>query len=114
MTFEYSFERRRRGVETRLVTGHPRPQPDPILQHKLARAHRWAKAIRNGQTFVALAQSEGRSESYVRSRLSLASLALAIQRATLAGTIGPECTTDRLLRLQMPVSWTDQVKAVNL
>ena len=58
--------------------------------------------------------TERQSESYVRSRLSLASLALAIQRATLAGTIGPECTTDRLLRLQMPVSWTDQVKGVNL
>ena len=114
MTFEHSFERCRRRVETRLVTGQPQPQPDLILQHNLARAHRWVKAIRNGQTFVALAQSEGRSESYVRTRMSLAFLAPAIQRAILSGTIGPEWTTDRILRLQMPASWADQVKAFNL
>ena len=114
MTFEHSFERRRSGVETRLVTGNPQPQPDSILQHNLARAHRWAKAIRNGQTCVALAQSEGRSESYVRTRMSLAFLAPTIQRAILSGTIGPEWTTDRLLRQQLPAGWADQIKVLNL
>ena len=51
--------------------------------------------------------TEGRSESYVRTRMSLAFLAPAIQRAILSGTIGPEWTTDRILRLQLPGSWSD-------
>ncbi len=38
MSVQQAFQRRRRGAETRRVTGTVAPQPDPVLQQNLARA----------------------------------------------------------------------------
>jgi site-specific DNA recombinase len=73
--FEQPFTQRRRGVETRLVSGHTLPRPDPTLQQNLARAHGWVRALRAGQSLAQIAATEGRSESAIRSRLTLAFLA---------------------------------------
>jgi site-specific DNA recombinase len=114
MTFEYPFQLRRRGVETRLISGSPEPRPDPVLQQNLTRAHRWAKALRGGQSLTELAKSEGCSESSLRSRLSLAFLAPSIQRAIIDGTIASEWTTDRLLRQNLPADRSQQEKRLDL
>ena len=114
MALERGFQLRRRGVETRIVSGTPEPSPDPLLQQNIGRAHRWAKAIRKGTTIATLARSEGFSESFVRSRLTLSFLAPAIQRAILHGTIAPEWTTDRILRLNLPADWAGQTRALGL
>ena len=112
IAFEQPFQLRRRGVETRLVSGTPEPRPDPILQQNLARAHHWAAALRNGQSLTNIAKSEGCSESSLRSRLTLAFLAPNIQRAILNGIIPPEWTTDRILRQNLPTDWSEQTKAI--
>ena len=49
MSIQQAFQRHRRGAETRLITGTVAPQPDPVLQQNLARAHRWAKRLRKGR-----------------------------------------------------------------
>jgi hypothetical protein len=114
MTFEHPFTLRRRGVETRLISGKPEPRPDPVLQQNLARAHRWAKALRHGKSLTNLAKSEGCSESSLRSRLTLAFLVPPIQRAILYGSIAPEWTTDRLLRQNLPADWSAQCRTISL
>ena len=40
--FEQTFTQRRRGVETKLISGKALPLPDATLQKNLARAHAWA------------------------------------------------------------------------
>ncbi|NEY92284.1 recombinase family protein [Tabrizicola oligotrophica] len=112
--FEQPFTQRRRGVETRLISGNTLPRPDPTLQQNLARAHAWAKALRSGQSLAQIASSESRSESAIRSRLTLAFLAPQIQRAILKGTLGPQWSTDAILRLNLPADWAQQIKALGL
>lgn len=112
--FECPFTSRRRGVETKLISGRIEPQPDQILQRNLARAHDWAQAIRNGDTLVQIAKRERRSESYIRTRLGLAFLAPQIQRAILEGTLSPHWTTDAILRKNLPSDWSEQITALGL
>jgi site-specific DNA recombinase len=111
---EQPFQRRRRGVETRIVTGTPAPQPDPVLQQNLARAHRWAEQIKAGKALTEIARTEGHSESYIRTRLTLTFLAPPVQRAILIGTIGPEWTTDRILQARLPHDWAEQARRIGL
>ena len=75
MRVQQAFQRRRRGAETRLVTGTVAPQPDPVLQQNLARAHRWANRLRNGESLSSIAKAENCSDSLIRSRVALAFLA---------------------------------------
>ena len=114
MGFEQPFAQRRRGVETRLISGQALPRPDPTLQKNLARAHVWANALRAGQSLAQIAKSEGRSESAIRGRLTLAFLAPEIQRAILNGTIAPHWSTDAILRLNLPADWHLQIQALGL
>lgn len=104
------FDLRRRGAETRIISGTPEPQPDPVLQRNLGRAHLWAKAIRKGQSIAALARSEGCSEGHIRSRLALAFLAPSLQRAILAGRLPAPWTTDHLLNQSLPSDWAAQAR----
>ena len=112
--FEQPFTQRRRGVETKLISGQTLPRPDATLQKNLARAHTWAKALRAGQTLAEIAKTEGRSESAIRNRLTLAFLAPKIQRAILNGTLSPHWSTDAILRLNLPAEWEQQIKALGL
>ena len=114
LCFEQPFQLRRRGVETRIVAGTSIPQPDPVLQQNLARAHRWAAQIKAGKSLTDIARSEGHAESYIRTRLTLAFLAPPIQRAILGGTIGPEWTTDRMLQTRLPFEWSEQIRHISL
>lgn len=113
-TFDCPFTLRRRGVETRLMSGQLEPRPDPTLQQNLARAHAWVAALRAGQSLAQIAASEGRSESAIRSRLTLAFLAPQIQRAILDGTLSPQWSTDAILRLNLPMDWDTQISALGL
>ncbi|MDZ4118216.1 hypothetical protein [Phaeovulum sp.] len=113
-TFEKPFSLRRRGVEIRLISGQIEPRLDAVLQQNLARAHAWVKAIRAGESLAKIAASEGRSESAIRSRLTLAVLAPRVQRAILNGTLAPHWTTDAILCLNLPADWAAQIKALDL
>jgi site-specific DNA recombinase len=105
---------RRRGVETRIVTGTPIPEPDHGLQKNLARAHGWLQQIKRGTPMADLARKAGNSENYIRNRVVLAFLAPSIQRAIIAGAIGPEWTMDRLLRIDLPLDWSAQTRLLGL
>ena len=70
-----AFARKRRGVETRLISGQTEPTPDATLIRILAKAHRWARELRDGTSLTDIAAREGHSDSYIRSRAPLADLA---------------------------------------
>ncbi len=112
--FEQPFTQRRRGVETKLISGQTLPKPDPTLQKNVARAHAWARALGAGQSLAEIARNEGRSESAIRSRLTLAFLAPEIQRAIPNGTLAPHWSTDAILRLNLPADWNLQIQAFGL
>lgn len=114
MSIQQAFQRRRRGAETRLVTGTVAPQPDPVLQHNLARAHRWANRLRNGESLSSIAKAENCSDSLVRSRVALAFLAPDLQRAIFDGTAPSHLTTNLIVRTALPHDWQEQAKALGL
>ena len=103
-----AFIRKRRGVETRLISGQTEPHPDATLVRLLAKAHRWACEMRDGTSLTEIAQREGHSESYIRTRAPLAFLSPKIQAAILAGTQPPDLSLERIVRSGIPLDWSEQ------
>lgn len=99
---------RRRGVETKIITGEPAPAPDPHLRAMLIRAHGWTRALKAGRPLSEIAKAEGVSESFLRTRAQLAFLAPKIQAAILEGTQPPELTLKRLTERPLPLDWAGQ------
>ena len=60
----------------------------------------------------AIAQREGCSEAYVRTRTPLAFFAPAIQAAVLAGTQPPELSVAHIMRVDLPLEWSAQMKVL--
>lgn len=114
MSVQQAFQRRRPGAETRLVTGTVAPQPDPVLQQNLARAHRWANWLSKGASLSSIARAENCSDSLVRSRVALAFLAPNLQRAILDGTAPSHVTTNLIVRKTLPHDWQEPGKALGL
>lgn len=114
MSIQLGFQRRRRGAETRLVTGTIAPQADLVLQHNLARAHRWAKRLRKGESLSQIAKAENCSDSLIRSRVALAFLAPDLLRAILDGTAPSHLATNLIVRTTLPHDWQEQAKALGL
>lgn len=108
LSIQQAFQRRRRGAETRLVSGTVAPQPDPVLQQNLARAHRWADQLRRGESLSSIARAENCSDSLVRSRVALAFLAPDLQRAIREGTAPSHLTTHLIVRTTLPQDWQAQ------
>lgn len=103
-----AFARKRRGVETRLISGQTAPHPDATLLRLLAKAHRWARELRDGASLTEIAQREGHSESYIRTRAPLAFLSPKIQVAILAGNQPPDLSLERIVRSGIPFNWVEQ------
>ncbi len=103
-----AFARKRRGVETRLISGQTEPSPDATLIRLLAKAHRWSRELRDGASLIEIAQREGHSDSYIRSRAPLACLSPKIQAAILAGTQPPDLSLERIIRSGIPLDWAEQ------
>jgi len=99
---------RRRGVEMKLVTGATIPTPDPVLREALAKAHRWARALKSGTPLHEIARAAGHHDALVRTRTPLAFLSPKIQRAILEGTQPVDLTLERLVRQSLPLDWQDQ------
>ncbi|WBL31750.1 recombinase family protein [Sinirhodobacter sp. HNIBRBA609] len=108
LTVNTPLHLRRRGVETRIVTGERVPGPDPTLLRILAEAHGWAAALRAGQSLTEIARKTGHSESYLRTRLPLAFLAPALQSAILEGRQRTDRSVAQLLRDGIPLDWAEQ------
>jgi site-specific DNA recombinase len=102
------FGQKRRGIETKLISGALAPTPDPTLARMLTTAHRWCRDIRAGRGVMDLARLEAHSDSYIRTRIALAFLSPRIQAAILAGTQPADLTLERLVRTGIPLDWTEQ------
>ena len=106
--FTTDFARKRRGIETRLISGQAEPTPDATLIRLLAKAHRWCDELRKGMTLTEIARREGHSDSYIRTRAPLAFLSPKIQTAILAGTQPPDLSLERIVRSGIPLDWVEQ------
>ena len=102
------FTCRRRGVETRIVAGRPKPTPDRTLIRALKNAHAWVAKLKAGETIRQVADAASRSESYVARILPLAFLSPGIQTAIIEGTQPPEFTLEILVRQHIPTDWSAQ------
>ena len=103
-----AFARKRRGVESRLISGQTEPSPDATLIRLLAKAHRWSREMRQGTSLTEIAQRERHSDSYIRTRTPLACLSPKIQAAILAGTQPPNLSLERIVRSGIPLDWAEQ------
>ncbi len=108
MRLTTDLARKRRGVETRLISGQTEPNPDATLLRLLAKAHRWCREMRQGTRLSEIAKREGHSDSYIRTRAPLAFLSPKIQAAILAGTQPPDLSLERIVRSGIPLDWADQ------
>jgi DNA invertase Pin-like site-specific DNA recombinase len=105
------FACRRRGVEVKIVAGHPAPAPDAAMIRALRNAHRWAAALKSGTALTRLARDEKTSERYAARIIALSGLSPKIQAAILDGTQPMDLTLKRLLRSSLPLDWRDQEQA---
>ena len=112
-TITAAFSLRRRGVELKIFTGERDPHPDPVMLRTLAKAHRWAQALRTGTPLHDLARREHVSESYLRTRAQLAFLSPSIQQAILAGRQPTGLTVKRLIAGGVPLDWAEQDRKYN-
>jgi site-specific DNA recombinase len=62
---------RRKGVETRLVTGAITPSPDPVLINTIALAHQWYAALKQGEPLQSVAKNHGCQTSRIRQMIEL-------------------------------------------
>ncbi len=108
MRLTTDLARKRRGVETRLISGQSEPNPDATLLRLLAKAHRWCREMRQGTRLTEIAKREGHSDSYIRTRAPLAFLSPKIQAAILAGTQPPDLSLERIVRSGIPLDWAEQ------
>lgn len=108
LTFAAPFRLRRRGIETKIVSGTTNTEPDQKLITLLAKAHRWLDEIKSGKPMHQISAEEGRGEDYVRARIELAFLSPKIQQQILDGTQPPELTLDRLVKGNIPADWAEQ------
>ncbi|WP_176556063.1 hypothetical protein [Rubellimicrobium rubrum] len=108
LSIEAPLQMRRRGVELRIVAGQREAAPDSTLLRALAQAHRWAAAMRRGESVVAIARRESRSETFIRRRAELAFLSPLIQAAIVEGTQPLDLTLERIVRTALPLDWAEQ------
>jgi hypothetical protein len=106
--FELPWQKKRRGVENKLVIGDPEPEPDLILIRMLAKAHQWAQEMKVGIPLKQIALSLGVTPSYIRTRSKLSFLSPQIQMAIVKGTLSPEFTTNQILSMKIPRDWALQ------
>lgn len=81
-----SFQRRRRGIETKLVYGCEAPKVDTVPLRRVARGYAWWDEIRSGKaTFKEIVKREKLSRRFVATHLDLAFLAPSIVAAIVEG-----------------------------
>ncbi|WP_022698182.1 recombinase family protein [Euryhalocaulis caribicus] len=106
------FQLRRRGVEARLVSGETEPEPDPVMLRMIARARLWRERILAGDSFDHIAEEEGVTSGFIRTRMLLGFLSPDITKAVLEGRQPVETTLERLVRTELPLDWREQERAL--
>ncbi|WP_343117284.1 recombinase family protein [Ostreiculturibacter nitratireducens] len=104
----HPFQRRKRGVETKIVlAGAPAGRDDTLIRN-IARAHVWFESIKAGQTFEQIAGSAGTSKRRIQDMIGLAFLAPDIVRDVLDGKQPVGFTSDWSKSHELPSDWSDQ------
>lgn len=108
LKFSIPMELKRRGVETRIVAGERRSEPDGTLLKILAKAHLWVSEMKTGTSAATIAKREKTSAAYVRTRSNLAFLSPRIQDAILAGIQPADLSLERIRQAGIPLDWDEQ------
>ena len=108
LSLQLPFRQRRRGVETRLVVGQPRPARDDILIANIARAEQWRAALCQGEDLATIAARDGITVNYLGEMLAFAFLSPKLIRAILEGRQPPALTTNWIRRHGLPACWAEQ------
>jgi site-specific DNA recombinase len=103
--FELPWQKKRRGVENKLIIGDLAPEPDLILIRMLAKAHHWVQEMKDGISLKKIAHNLDFTPAYIRTRSKLAFLSPKIQHAIVKGTLPPEFTTNQILSMKIPKDW---------
>lgn len=103
------FQRRRRGIETKLIYGYEAAKVDAVLLRRLARGYAWWEEIRRGRsTLKEIIKREKLSRRFVAIHLDLAFLAPNIILAILDGK-QPSTLTAQILRdTSIAAFWNNQ------
>ena len=113
MTIIAPFQRRKRGVEARLVIGEQAPTShDAVLIRSIAKAHRYYEAITRGSTFEEIAEAENLTVRRVLQVIELAFIAPDIVKAIVRGEQPVELTARWLGQNPLPSDWQTQRQVV--
>ena len=108
------FQRRRRGIETKLVYGHEPPKVDAVLLRRVARGYAWWDEITTGRTtFKEIVKRENLSRRFVAIHIDLAFLAPDIVAAIIEGRQPRMPTAQAFRSIQLPIVWQDQRVLLN-
>jgi DNA invertase Pin-like site-specific DNA recombinase len=103
------FQKRRRGVETKLVSGHEPPKVDAVLLRRVARGCAWWDEIKRGETTLQdIVKREKLSRRFVAILLDLAFLAPDIKRAVLEGRQSQYISAQTFRAIKRPDLWEAQ------
>jgi len=103
------FQRRRRGIETKLVYGYEPPKVDAVLLRRVARGFAWWDEIRSGRsTFKEIVKREKLSRRFVAIHLDLAFLAPDLVISIVEGQQPPSLSAQLLRSMQIPLEWNNQ------
>jgi site-specific DNA recombinase len=107
--FSTSLQLKKRGVERKIVIGDYVSAPDQTLLKLLDQAHAWVDQLKAGTQLKAIAEREGVTPAYIRTRSKLAFLAPRVQEAILDGSIDPKFTAGQIIAMKIPLDWDKQV-----
>jgi site-specific DNA recombinase len=112
LAFKIGWRTRRRGVETRIVSGETAPKPDQTLIRAIARAHAWVSDIRNGTSIAEIAAREQVTECRIREILPLGLMAPRLVEQILEGKQPPGLTLEVLRRQRLPIRFDAQADMI--
>jgi hypothetical protein len=103
------FQRRRRGVETKLIFGYQAPAMDPVLLRRVAKGCVWWEEIRTGKSSRAdIARRENVSPRFISMHVETAFLAPDIIAAIIEGRHPTFLSAQALRTIELPNLWADQ------
>ena len=112
-TFSAPFQRRRRGVETKLIFGHQAPAVDPVLLKWVARGWVWWREIRAGKASLHdIAERENVTTRFISMHLELAFLAPDVIASVVDGRHPSFMNAQALRTMRFPSTWMEQRRAL--
>jgi len=103
------FQRRRRGIETKLVFEYQAPAVDPVLLRRVARGWAWWEEIRTGRSSRAgIARRENVSPRFISIHVETAFLTPDIIAAIIDGRHPTFLNAQALRAMELPNLWADQ------